>query len=76
MLLCPWYFPGKNTGVGCRFLLQRIFPIQGSNLHLLQDFPGGSDSKEFAYSAGDLGLIPGWEDPLEKETATHSSILA
>ena len=20
-LLCPWDFPGKNTGVGCRFLL-------------------------------------------------------
>ena len=25
---------------------------------------------------GDLGSIPGWEDPLEKEMATHSSILA
>ena len=22
-LLCPWDFPGKNTGVGCHFLLQR-----------------------------------------------------
>ena len=28
-------FPGKNTGVGCHFLLQRIFPTQGSNLSLL-----------------------------------------
>ena len=28
-------FSGKNTGVGCRFLLQGIFPTQGSNLHLL-----------------------------------------
>ena len=26
---------GKNTGVGCYFLLQEIFPIQGSNLCLL-----------------------------------------
>ena len=26
-------------------------------------------------AAGDLGLIPGWEDPLEKDMATHSSIL-
>ena len=26
---------GKNTGVGCHFLLQGIFPTQGSNLHLL-----------------------------------------
>ena len=30
-----WYFPGKNTRVGCHFLLQEIFPTQGSNLHLL-----------------------------------------
>ena len=28
-------FPGKNTGVGCHFLLQGIFPTQGSNLSLL-----------------------------------------
>ena len=27
--------PGKNTGVGCHALLQRLFPIQGSNLCLL-----------------------------------------
>ena len=26
-----WDFPGKSTGVGCYFLLQRIFPTQGSN---------------------------------------------
>ena len=38
--------------------------------------PGGSNSKESAYNAGDQGLILGWEDPLEKEMATHSSILA
>ena len=35
MLLCPWDSPGKNTGVGCHFLLQGIFLTQGSNLHLL-----------------------------------------
>ena len=28
-------FPGKNTGVGCRFLLQELFPTQGLNLSLL-----------------------------------------
>ena len=27
--LCPWNFPGKNTGVGCYFLLQRILPDPG-----------------------------------------------
>ena len=34
-LLCPWSSPGKNTGVGCHFLLQGIFPTQGSNSGLL-----------------------------------------
>ena len=37
-------------------------------------FPGGSDSKESACNAGDPGSIPGWEDPMEKGMATHSSI--
>ena len=30
-LLCPWDFPSKNTGVGCHFLLQEIFPTHGLN---------------------------------------------
>ena len=30
-LLRPWVFPGKSTRVGCRFLLQGIFPTQGWN---------------------------------------------
>ena len=34
-LPCPWDSPGKNTGVGCHFLLQGIFPTQGSNPFLL-----------------------------------------
>ena len=41
-----------------------------------QGFPGGSDSKESTCSAGDPGSIPGREDPLEEEMATHSSMLA
>ena len=39
------------------------------------DFPGGSDSKESSCNAEDLDSIPGWEDALEKEMATHSSVL-
>ena len=35
MFYPPWDFPGKNTGVGCHFLLQRIFPTQGLNPSLL-----------------------------------------
>ena len=34
-LLCPWDFPGKNTGVGCHFLLQEIVLTQGSNACLI-----------------------------------------
>ena len=34
-LLCPWDSPSKNTGVGCHFFLQGIFPTQGSNLRFL-----------------------------------------
>ena len=32
--------------------------------------------KHLSINAGDLGLIPGLEDSLEKEMATHSSTLA
>ena len=34
-LLCPWKSPGKNTGVGCHFLLQGIFSTKGSNSGLM-----------------------------------------
>ena len=30
-LYSPWNSPGRNTGVGSRFLLQGVFPTQGSN---------------------------------------------
>ena len=40
------------------------------------DFPGGLDGKESACGVGDQGSIPGREDPLEKEMATHPGVLA
>ena len=33
---CPWNSQGSKTGAGCHFLLQGIFPAQGSNPHLLR----------------------------------------
>ena len=39
-------------------------------------FLSGSDGKESACNAGDHVQSLGWEDFLEKEMATHSSILA
>ena len=34
-LLCPSYFPSKNTGVDCHFLHQGIFQTVRFNLHIL-----------------------------------------
>ena len=34
-LLCPWNFPGKNTGEGCHFLLQGIFLTKAPHSDLL-----------------------------------------
>ena len=42
----------------------------------LLGFPCGSAGKETACNAGDMGSILSGEDSLEKEMATHSSILA
>ena len=39
-------------------------------------FTGDSDSKESACNSGDLVRSPSWEDPLEEEMPTQSSILA
>ena len=39
-------------------------------------FPGGSEVKNLPANAGDAGRALGREDPLEKEMATLSSILA
>ena len=58
------FWSGRSTGEGA------------NPTPVFLDLPGGSTGKEPACNAGDLGLIPGWEDPLEKGTATHSSILA
>ena len=60
-LLCPWDSPGKNTGVGCRALLQGIFSTQGLNpclLHLLH------------WQAGSLPLVPPGK-PIRSVAAKH-----
>ena len=89
-LLCPWNIPGKNTGQGCHFLLQKIFPPQGSNLCLLYllnwqadslplhhlGFPGSSDGKNLLAMQETQVISLGQEDPLEKGMASHFSILA
>ena len=45
-------------------------------IFLYNHFPRGSDGRASAYNVGDPGSVLGWEDLLEKEMATHSSIPA
>ena len=55
-VLCLWDSPGKNTGVGCHFLLQRIFPTQGSNRHLLHLLPWQPDSSPLRHLVTLVGM--------------------
>ena len=50
-LLYPWDFPVKNTGVGCHFLLQGIFPTQESN-------PGLLHCRQILYRLSYEGSLP------------------
>ena len=60
-----------------RLILKPLFlNYQAEGLLLPLGFLGGSDDKASACNMGDLGSIPVWEDPLEKEMATHSSTFA
>ena len=47
-----------------------------TGIGLLQGFPGGSDGKNPPAMRETWVQSLGWEDPMEKGTATHSSILA
>ena len=61
------------------FVLYITCPFSLAALRILSlslIFRGGSVCQESTCSAGDLGLIPGSGSSLEKDMATHSSILA
>ena len=47
-LFRPWNFPGKNTGLGCHFLLQGIFLTQELN-------PGLPHCRQMLYRLSHLG---------------------
>ena len=47
-----------------------------NSLKKLTGLPRWRRAKNSPANAGDPGWILGWEDPLEEEMATHSSILA
>ena len=70
--LCPWNYPGKNTGVGCHALLQGILdwlhPVRQISKHQLLGAPeaadtqaGGTDATEILQFWCALGsLRPAW----------------
>ena len=65
---CAWGFPGKNTGMGCHFLLQGIFPTQGSNSHLLHLLHWQADSLPLSHLVGPLMLsLDAEKEPLPGE---------
>ena len=45
-LLCPWDSPGKNTGMGCHFLLQCVKVKSGSEV--AQSFPTLSNPMDYS----------------------------
>ena len=57
-LLCSRDSLGKNTGVGCRALLQGIFPIEGWNLRLLRLLPWQAGHQCSIQMLSDLCLFP------------------
>ena len=61
----------RQTFIGKATYLKRVICK-----YYTMGFSGGSDGKECAYSAGDMGSVLGWEDLLEEGMATHCSILA
>ena len=50
--------------------------LHSCHRYLLHAYPGGSVVKNLPAKAGDTGLILGEGNPLEREMATYSSILA
>ena len=58
-LLCSWNSPSKNAGVGCHFLLQGIFPTQGSNLGLSYYQLNHQGSPDMTYT-GITSQFPVW----------------
>ena len=60
--------------MGTLLLLSKQVKLYQCLVHF-KGFPCGSDGKESACNAKDQVLSLCWEDPLEKEMATHSSIL-
>ena len=71
-LLCPWAYPGKNSGVGCHFFHQGILLIQELTPHLLQ---WQADSLSLCWLGSPLShIFQHYLQCQDKET-TYSSLI-
>ena len=67
---CPWYSPGKNTGVSCHVLLQGIFPTQALNLHLVRLLAGRFFTTSATWEAHVLHSVVQNIKKIKKKTKT------
>ena len=67
---------GEGDGEGQGAWPAAAVGLQRAGPSLVTEHHCGLADKESACHGGDLGLIPGWKEPLEKGQATHSSIMA
>ena len=68
--------PGSSLQTPLHAPVHSALPSENLDSDISGGFPGGSDGRESSCYAGDLGSIPALGRSLEKEMATHSSILA
>ena len=54
-----WVPRGLSIVLGTQKVQSDHPPVISASINIHQGFPGGSDGKESAYNAGDMGLIPG-----------------
>ena len=74
---CHMYFDALLLGLYIlRIVFEELTSLSLCNKWSSLGFRGGSVVKNLPASVGDADSIPGREDPLEEEMATHSSILA
>ena len=71
-LLCPWNSTGKIPGVGCHFLLQGIFPPQGS-CFARESLPSEPPGNPTAAAAKSCQSCPTLCDPIDG-SPTGSSV--
>ena len=75
-LLIQWKLIKQSYVLCTKFSAIKYSPIFKNTVYSLWGLPGSSMVKNLPTNAGDVGLIPGGEDCLEKGMGTHSSILA